>query len=68
MTRTRSITFLASATVPVLVTLSLNEGASLPDVQDAVRHADTRMTRRYDRNRTSLNRHPAHRLLSALEP
>jgi integrase/recombinase XerD len=50
------------------VTISLDEGASLRDVQDAARHADPRTTRRYDRNRNSLNRHPTHRLLGALEP
>ena len=50
------------------VTLSLDEGASLRDVQDAARHADPRTTRRYDRNRNSLNRHPTHRLLGALKP
>ena len=50
------------------VTLSLDEDASLRDVQDAARHADPRTTRRYDRNRNSLNRHPTHRLLGALEP
>jgi site-specific recombinase XerD len=50
------------------VTLALDEGASLRDVQDAARHADPRTTRRYDRNRNSLNRHPTHRLLGALEP
>jgi Phage integrase family len=42
------------------VTLSLDEGASLRDVQDAARHADPRTTRRYDKNRNSLNRHPTH--------
>jgi hypothetical protein len=41
---------------------------SLRDVQDAARHADPRTTRRYDKNRNSLNRHPTHRLLGALEP
>ncbi len=50
------------------VTLSLDEGSSLRDVQDAARHADPRTTRRYDRNRNSLNRHPTYRLLGALEP
>jgi integrase/recombinase XerD len=50
------------------VTISLDEGASLRDVQDAARHADPRTTRRYDKNRNSLNRHPTHRLLGALEP
>jgi integrase/recombinase XerD len=50
------------------VTISLDEGASLRNVQDAARHADPRTTRRYDKNRNSLNRHPTHRLLGALEP
>ena len=50
------------------VTPSLDEGASLRDVQDAARQADPRTTRRYDRNRNSRNRHPTHRLLGALEP
>lgn len=50
------------------VTLSLDEGESLRDVQDAARHADPRTTRRYDRNRNNLDRHPTHRLLVALEP
>lgn len=50
------------------VTISLDEGASLRDVQDAARHADPRTTRRYDKNRNSLNRRPTHRLLGALEP
>jgi hypothetical protein len=36
-------------------------------VQDAARHADPRTTRRYDKNRNSLNHHPTHRLLGALE-
>ncbi len=50
------------------VTLALNEGASLRDVQDAARHADPRTTRRYDRDRNNLARHPTHRLLGALDP
>ena len=50
------------------VTLALNEGASLRDVQDAARHADPRTTRRYDRDRNNLARHPTHRLLGALAP
>lgn len=49
------------------VTLALNEGASLRDVQDAARHADPRTTRRYDRDRNNLARHPTHRLLGALD-
>jgi hypothetical protein len=43
-----------------------DEGASLRDVQDAARHADPRTTRRYDKNRNSLNRHPSPRLLAHL--
>lgn len=50
------------------VTLSLDEGGSLRDVQDAARHADPRTTRRYDTNRRSLERHPTHLLMPALEP
>jgi integrase/recombinase XerD len=50
------------------VTISLDEGASLRDVQDAARHADPRTTRRYDRNRNNLSRYPTHRLSGALEP
>jgi site-specific recombinase XerD len=50
------------------ITLSLDEGTSLRDTQDAARHADPRTTRRYDRNRNSLERHPTHRLVEVLEP
>lgn len=50
------------------VTLSLDEGEALRDVQDAACHADPRTPRRYDRNRSGLDRHPTHRLLVALEP
>jgi hypothetical protein len=50
------------------VTLALDEGASLRDAQDAARHADPRTSRLYDRNRNNLDRHPTHRLLTALEP
>jgi integrase/recombinase XerD len=50
------------------VTLALDEGASLRDVQDAARHADPRTTRRYDRNRNNLDRHPTHHLVTVLEP
>lgn len=45
------------------VTLALNEGAALRDVQDAARHADPRTTRLYDRDAGALNRHPVHRLI-----
>ena len=39
------------------VTLALDAGVSLRDVQDGARHADPRTTRRYDRGRHSLDRH-----------
>ena len=48
------------------VTLALNEGVPLRDVQDAARHADPRTTRQYDRDAGALNRHPVHRLVPAL--
>jgi integrase len=44
------------------VTTMLDAGVSLRDVQDYARHADPRTTRRYDRDRKSLNRHAALRL------
>lgn len=45
------------------ITLALNEGVPLRDVQDAARHRDPRTTRAYDRDAESLNRHPGHRLI-----
>lgn len=45
------------------ITLALNEGVALRDVQDAARHADPRTTRLYDRDAGALNRHPIHRLI-----
>jgi hypothetical protein len=43
-------------------TAALDDGAPLRDVQDLLGRADPRTTRRYDRNRGSLDRSPAHRL------
>lgn len=43
-------------------TTARQEGASLEDVQDAMGHADPRTTRRYDRNRHSLENDPSYRL------
>ena len=45
------------------ITLALNEGVALRDVQDAARHADPRTTRHYDRDAGALHRHPIHRLI-----
>ncbi len=43
-------------------TLSLDAGASLTEVQDAMGHADPRTTRVYDRMRGRLDRDPSYRL------
>ncbi len=45
------------------ITLALNDGVALRDVQDAARHADPRTTRLYDRDSGALRRHPVHRLI-----
>ncbi len=47
-------------------TESLQLGAALQDVQDALGHADPRTTRRYDRNRNRLDRSPNYLLAGAL--
>jgi integrase/recombinase XerD len=39
------------------ITATLDTGVPLRDVQEAVSHADYRTTMRYDRARTSLDRH-----------
>lgn len=48
-----------------VATAALDAGAALRDVQDLMGHADPRTTRRYDRNRGSLDRSPAY-LISGL--
>jgi integrase/recombinase XerD len=48
------------------VTLALDAGVPLRDVQDAAGHADPRTTRRYDRGRHSLDRAATYRLASYL--
>jgi hypothetical protein len=46
--------------VGISVSTSFDAGVSLRDVQDAAGHADPRTTRRYDRARYSLDRHPTY--------
>jgi len=48
------------------ITLALDAGASLRDVQDLARHSDPKTTRRYDRNRQALDRHVAYTLAGYL--
>jgi integrase len=48
------------------VTLALDAGVPLRDVQDMAGHADPRTTRRYDRARMSLDRHATYTLASYL--
>lgn len=49
------------------ITLSLDAGVSLRDVQHSAGHQDPRMTAYYDRNKTSPERHATHRLTAWLE-
>jgi integrase len=46
-------------------TAARSEGVALEDVQDAMGHADPRTTRRYDRDRHSLDRDPAYTIAAA---
>ena len=48
------------------VTLARANGCDLPDIQDAVGHANPAPTRRYDHYAAGSERHPAHRLAGAL--
>jgi len=48
------------------VTEALAAGVPLQDVQDAAGHRDPRTTRRYDRSRHNLDRHPTHVLAAHL--
>jgi integrase/recombinase XerD len=43
--------------VGILLSTSFDAGVPLRDVQEAASHADPRTTMRYDRARTSLDRH-----------
>lgn len=43
-----------------MITNALDAGVPLRDVQIAARHADPRLTARYDRNRHNLDRHAVH--------
>ncbi|MDJ0338366.1 tyrosine-type recombinase/integrase [Cryobacterium sp. PH31-O1] len=49
------------------ITAALDGGATLRDAQIFARHADPRMTVRYDRNRGNLDRHAAHGLAAYLD-
>jgi integrase/recombinase XerD len=48
------------------ITLALDAGAPLRDVQDYARHRDARITRRYDHSRDSLDRSAAYAVAAYL--
>jgi integrase/recombinase XerD len=50
------------------ITNALDSGAPLARVQELARHADPQTTMRYDRNRTNLDDHAVHSLVSYLTP
>jgi integrase/recombinase XerD len=50
------------------ITIALGQGRPLHVVQDFAGHADPRTTRRYDRDRNSLDRSPAYELAASVTP
>lgn len=50
------------------ITNALEAGASLRKVMDLARHSEPRTTMRYDRNRTQLDDHAVHALVSFIAP
>ena len=50
------------------ITNALEAGASLRKVMDLARHSEPRTTMRYDRNRTQLDDHAVHALVSFIVP
>jgi integrase/recombinase XerD len=48
---------LRHSAITIGITIGLDAGVSLRDMQDFARHADPKTTRRYDRSRHALNRH-----------